>query len=143
MDLIAVKVAGASVVALLVALQALIMLQLYRRRRVFAVSADALMAWHRCQGYVLLALVLAIAYECVTNMMVNWHDPRVVLHAGAATVLVAVLLAKILSVRAFPRIRGAAPALGVLLVLAAVVTVGTTVPWYAFMWLVRGARPLY
>jgi len=36
-----------------------------------------------------------------------------------------------------------APAFGLLLVLATIVAIGTTVPWYVFMWLVRGIRPIY
>jgi hypothetical protein len=46
-------------------------------------------------------------------------------------------------VRAIPRLRRVAPAFGLLLVIAAIITVGTTVPWYLSMWLVRGIRPIY
>jgi len=143
MDLIALKVIGASVVAALVVLQALMMLQLYDRGRVFPLPAAALMAWHRCQGYLLLGLIGVIAYACVTRTGVNWHDPRVVAHAAGGTILLGGLVVKVLSVRVFRRFRRVAPALGILLVTATVVTIGSTVPWYLFRWLVRGSRPIY
>jgi hypothetical protein len=130
MDLIALKVAGSSLVAILVTLQALIMLQLSGRGRVFPLPEAALMRWHRRQGYVLLALIGVIAYACVA-------------HASSGTLLLTGRVGKVLSVRAVPRLRRFAPALGLLLVLAAVVTVGSTVPWYFFRWLVRGIRPIY
>ena len=143
MDLIALKVAGASVVAVLVVLQAIIMLQLYARGRVFPLPAAALMTWHRCQGYALLVLILAVAYACVTHTKVNWHDPRVVAHASSGVILSVGLVGKVLSVRLFPRVRRVAPALGLVLTLAAVVSIGSTVPWYFFTWLVWGIRPVY
>jgi hypothetical protein len=143
MDLIALKVTGASVVAVLVVLQALIMLQFYARSRVFLLPAAALMTWHRYQGYALLVLMSVIAYACVTRTIVNWRDPRVVAHVGSGAVMMAGLVIKVLSVRVFPRVRWVAPALGLVLALAAVVTIGSTVPWYLFTWLVRGIRPVY
>ena len=143
MDLIALKVVGASVVAALAALQALMMLQLYDRGRVFPLSTAVLMTWHRWQGYLLLGLIGVIAYACVTRPGVNWHDPRVVAHVAGGTILLGGLVLKALSVRAVPRLRRVAPALGVLLVLAVALTVGSTVPWYLFRWLVRGGRPVY
>ena len=143
MDLLALKVAGASLVAILVTLQALIMLQLSAHGRVFPLPEAALMRWHRCQGYALLTLIGVIAYGCVAHAGVNWRDLRVVAHASSGTLLLVGLVGKVVSVRAIPRLRRFAPALGLLLVLAAVVTVGSTVPWYFFMWLVRGIRPIY
>jgi hypothetical protein len=143
MDLIALKVTGAFVVAVLVVLQALIMLQLYARGRVFPLPAAALMTWHRYQGYALLVLMSVIAYACVTHTFVNWRDPRVVAHVGSGAIVMAGLVIKVLSVRVFPRVRRVAPALGLVLVLAAVVTIGSTVPWYLFTWPVRGIRPVY
>jgi hypothetical protein len=143
MDLIALKVSGASVVAILVVLQALIMLQVYTRGRVFSLPLSALMRWHRSQGYALLVFIVLITFACVTRTSVNWHDPRVAAHAVSGMILIAGLFLKILSIRAFPRARRVVPVLGLVLVLAAVVAVGSTVPWYFFMWLVRGIRLVY
>jgi hypothetical protein len=143
MDLIALKVTGAAIVAVLVTLQALLMLQLYGRARLFPFSKAALMAWHRGQGYAAAGLVLTIGYTCMTQLGVNWRDPRAAAHAVAGTILLVGLVAKILSVRVVPRARRLAPALGLLLVLATLATIGTTIPWYVFMWLVRGTRPIY
>ncbi len=67
MDLIAIKVTAASVAMVLVILQALIMLHLYGKVKIFPLQPETLSRWHRRQGDVLLVLFLLVAYHCVTK----------------------------------------------------------------------------
>lgn len=141
MDLITIKVATASLISVLVILQGLIMLQLYRKTQTFPLSAGFLMAWHRRQGYVLLGLFVLVGYVCVTRAAVNWSDWRSVAHASFATITLIAIVSKILIVRVFPHATRYAPVVGIVLFVAALATTGTTVPWYLYLYLVRGIRP--
>jgi uncharacterized protein DUF6529 len=129
------------VVSVLVILQGLIMYQLFRKTGLFPLASGSLIAWHRRQGYVLLLLFLLVGYLCVTRATVDWHDWRLVAHAFFATLTLIAVVSKILMVRVFPRASRVVPAAGIALFVAALVTTGTTVPWYLHMWLIRGVRP--
>ena len=76
MNLIAIKVAAASVVSVLVILQGLIMFQLFRKTRLFPLAPGSLVSWHRRQGHILLVLFLLVGYLCVTRATVDWSDWR-------------------------------------------------------------------
>ena len=143
MDLIAIKVAAASVAIILVILQGLIMLQLYGKGRIFSLRAEQLSAWHRRQGDVLLILFLLVAYQCVTKAQVDWGDWRPVAHAILASVAIAAVASKVIMVQMIPRAMKFVTAVGITLFIAAMGATGTTVFWYLYMWLVRGIRPSY
>ena len=143
MDLIAIKVAAASVAIILVILQGLIMLQLYGKGRIFRLRAEQLSAWHRRQGDVLLILFLLVAYQCVTKAQVDWGDWRPVAHAILASVAIAAVASKVIMVQMIPRAMKFVTAVGITLFIAAMGATGTTVFWYLYMWLVRGIRPSY
>jgi hypothetical protein len=143
MDLIAIKVTAASVAMVLAVLQALIMAQLYGKARVFSLSAETLAVWHRRQGDAILALFLFVAYQCVTKASIDWEDWRPVAHAVFASVAVVLVLGKLLMVQAVPRAMRSVTAVGITLFVATMGATGTTVFWYLYMWLVRGARPRY
>ncbi len=132
MNVITLKVAGASVAFVLVALQALTMYQLFGRGRPFPASPRTLMTWHRVEGFVLLCLFTLIGYQCVTRLKVDWSQPRVALHAVSATVVFAALSAKVVLVRVFRHKGPLVPALGIALAAAALTTVATSVPWYLY-----------
>lgn len=141
MDLITLKVATASVVSVLVILQGLIMVQLFRRTGLFPLAPGSLVAWHRRQGHVLLGLFLLVGWLCVTRAPIDWSNWRPVAHALFATLTLLAVVSKILLVRVFPRASRIVPAVGIVLFVAALVTTGTTVPWYLYMWLFQGVRP--
>lgn len=143
MDVIAIKAMAASVAMVLVILQALIMVQLYGKRRLFTLRPETLATWHRRQGDVLLVLFLLVAYQCVTKAEVDWSDWRPVAHAVFATLAIAAVVAKLLMVQAFPRAMKFVTAVGITLFVSALGATGTTVFWYLYMWLVRGSRPIY
>ncbi len=143
MDLITLKVTGASVAIVLVVLQGLIMLQLYGKAKVFPLRVEALRTWHRRQGDVLLVLFLLVAYNCVTKEKVDWGDWRPVAHAAFGTVTIAAVVAKLLMVQVFPRTMKYVTTVGLTLFVAALGATGTTVFWYFYMWLVQGIRPGY
>lgn len=143
MDMIAVKVTGASVAMVLVVLQGLLMLQLYGKANVFPLRTETLSRWHRRQGDILLILFLLVAYHCVTKAEVDWGDWRSVAHAGFAVVTLAAVVAKLLMVHVFPRTMRYVTAMGLTLFIGALGATGTTVVWYFYMWLVRGIRPIY
>ncbi len=143
MDLIALKVTGASVAIVLVVLQGFIMLQLYGKVKVFPLRVETLRTWHRRQGDVLLVLFLLVAYNCVTKAKVDWGDWRPVAHAVFGTVTVTAVVAKLLMVQAFPWTMRYVTAVGLTLFVAALGATGTTVFWYLYMWLVQGIRPGY
>ena len=143
MDLLAIKVAAASVAMALVILQALIMLQLYGKRKIFNLRTETLAAWHRRQGDVLLVLFVLVAYHCVTKAEVYWGDWRSVAHAGFAIITLAAVVAKLLMVQAFPRTMKYVTVVGLTLFIAALGATGTTVLWYFYMWLIQGIRPIY
>ena len=143
MDLIAIKVAAASVAIILVILQGLIMLQLYGKGRIFSLRSEQLSAWHRRQGDVLLILFLLVAYQCVTKAQVDWGDWRPVAHAILASVAIAAVASKVIMVQMIPRAMKFVTAVGITLFIAAMGATGTTVFWYLYMWLVRGIRPSY
>ncbi len=132
MTVIALKVAGASVAFVLVALQALTMYQLFGRGRPFPASPRTLMRWHRLEGFVVLGLFAGIGYQCLTRLAIDWSQPRVALHAVSAVVTFAALAAKLVLVRIFRHKGPLVPALGIALAVAAVMTVGTSVPWYLY-----------
>jgi Family of unknown function (DUF6529) len=140
-DLIAIKVVTASVVSVLVILQGLIMVQLFHKTRLFPLAPGSLAAWHRRQGYVLLGLFLLVGSLCVTRARIDWGDWRPVVHALFATLALLAVVSKILLVHVFPRATRIVPAVGIVLFVAALVTTGTTVPWYLYMWPVQGVRP--
>jgi uncharacterized protein DUF6529 len=140
-DPIAIKVAMASVVSGLVILQGLIMYQLFHKTWLFPLAPGSLVAWHRRQGHVLLVLFLLVGSLCVIKAPIDWSDWRPVAHALFATLTLIAVVSKILLVRVFPRASRIVPAVGIVLFVAALVTTGTTVPWYLYMWLVRGVRP--
>lgn len=141
MDLIVIKVVTASVASVLVILQGLIMVQLFRKTGLFPLAPGSLVAWHRRQGYVLLVLFLLVGFLCVTRASVDWSDWRPVAHALFASLALLAVVSKIFLVRLFPRASRIVPAVGIVLFVAALVTTGTTVPWYLYMWLVQGVRP--
>ena len=93
MDVIALKVTGASVAMVLVVLQGLLMLQLYGKANVFPLRTETLSRWHRRQGDVLLVLFVLVAYHCVTKAEVYWGSWRSVAHADFAMVTVAAVVA--------------------------------------------------
>jgi hypothetical protein len=140
-DLIAIKVVTASVMSVLVILQGLIMYQLFRKSGLFPLVPGSLVAWHRRQGYVLLVLFLLVGSLCVTRARVDWGNWRPVAHALFATLTLIAVVSKILLVRVFPRASRIIPTVGIILFVAALVTTGTTVPWYLYMWLFHGVRP--
>ena len=125
----------------LVILQGLIIFQLFRKTELFPLAPESLVAWHRRQGHVLLGLFLLVGYLCVTRARVDWSDWRPVTHALFAALTLVAVASKILLVRVFPRAWRIVPAVGIALFVAALVTTGTTVPWYLYMWLIRGVRP--
>jgi uncharacterized integral membrane protein len=143
MDLIAIKVAAASVAAVLVILQGLIMLQLYGKARIFHLRTGTLAAWHRRQGDVLFVLFVLVAYQCVTKASVDWEDWRPAAHAILASLALALAVGKLLMVQAFPRAMKFVTAAGIALFISALGATGTTVLWYLYLWLVRGIRPTY
>jgi hypothetical protein len=140
-DLIAIKVATASVAGAQVILQGLIMYQLFRKTELFPLAPGTLVVWHRRQGHVLLVLFLLVGSLCVTSAPIDWSDWRPVAHALLATLTLMAVVSKILLVRVFPRASRIVPAVGIVLFVAALATTGTTVPWYLYMWLIRGVRP--
>ena len=143
MDLIAMKVTGASVAMVLVILQGLIMLQLYGKAKIFNLRSEKLSLWHRRQGDVLIVLFLLVAYYCVTKAEVNWGDWRSVAHAVFGMITITAVVAKLLMVQAFPRSMKYVTGVGLTLFIAALGATGTTVFWYLYMWLVQGIRPGY
>jgi hypothetical protein len=143
MDLIAIKVTAASVAMVLAILQALIMVQLYGKARIFPLPAETLALWHRRQGDVILVVFLFVAYQCVTKASVDWDDWRPVAHAVCASMAIVLVLGKLLMVQMFPRAMKFVTAVGITLFVSAMGATGTTVLWYLYMWLVRGIRPSY
>jgi uncharacterized integral membrane protein len=143
MDLIAMKVTGASVAMILVILQGLIMLHLYGKGKIFNLRAETLSTWHRRQGDILLVLFLLVAYHCVTRAEVDWSNWRSVAHAVFGMVTITAVVAKLLMVQAFPRTMKYVTAVGLTLFVTALGATGTTVFWYFYMWLVQGIRPSY
>jgi len=143
MDLIALKVSAASAAMIGVILQALIMLQLYGKAKIFPMRPETLDVWHRRQGDALLIVFALVAYACVTKLTVDWGDWRIVVHVVAAILTLTALLAKILMVQVFPRTLRYVTPVGVILFVAALSATGTTVVWYLYMWLGQGIRPSY
>jgi hypothetical protein len=143
MDLIAIKVTSASIAMVLVILQGLIMLHLYRKAKIFNLRTETLSTWHRRQGDVLLVLFAAVAYLCVTKSEADWGNWRSVAHAVFGIVTITGVVAKLLMVQAFPRTMKYVTAVGLTLFVAALGATGTTVFWYLYTWLVQGIRPSY
>lgn len=143
MDLIALKVSAASAAMISVILQALIMLQLYGKAKIFPMRPETLGVWHRRQGDALLIVFALVAYACATKLTVDWGDWRIVVHVVAAILTLTALLAKILMVQVFPRTLRYVTPVGVILFVAALSATGTTVVWYLYMWLGQGIRPSY
>jgi hypothetical protein len=143
MDLIAMKVTVAAVAMVLAVLQALIMVQLYGKAKVFPLKPATLAVWHRRQGDAILVLLLFVAYHCVTKASVDWGDWRPVAHAIFASVALVLVVGKLLMVQVFPRAMKFVTAVGITLLVSTMGATGTTVLWYLYMWLVRGIRPTY
>lgn len=143
MDLIALKVAAAAVIMLLAVLQALIMVQLYGKAKIFGLPTETLARWHRRQGDALLVLLLLVASQCVTKTSIDWGDWRPVAHATFASLAIAAVFAKLLMVQVFPRAMKFVTVVGITLFISAMGATWTTVLWYLYMWLVRGIRPIY
>ena len=143
MDLIAIKVTAASAAMILAVLQALIMVQLYGKAKLFPLPAETLALWHRRQGDVILAVFLFVAYQCVTKASVDWEDWRPVAHAVCASTAIVLVIGKLLMVQMFPRAMKFVTAVGIALFVSAMGATGTTVLWYLYLWLVRGSRPSY
>ncbi len=143
MDLIAIKVTAASVAMVLVILQGLIILQLYGEARNFVLQTEALAAWHRHQGDVLLVLFLLVAYQCVTKATLDWDDWPAVAHAILASLALMLVVGKLLMMQVFPRAMKFVTAAGIALFVSALGAIGTTVLWYPCLWLVRGIRLSY
>ncbi len=90
------------------------------------------MAWHRAEGFVALGLFALVGYLCVTRLTPDWTDARVAVHAVSAMLVFAVLGIKLLIVRVFHRAGRLVPALGIVIVVAALTTVATSAAWYLY-----------
>ncbi len=143
MDLIAIKVTAASVAMVLVILQGLIILQLYGKAKIFVLRTEALAAWHRRQGDVLLVLFLLVAYQCVTKATLDWDDWRAVAHAILTSLTLMLVVGKLLMVQVIPRAMKFVTAAGIALFVSALGAIETTVLWYLYLWLVPGIRLSY
>jgi len=137
------KSVGASVAFALAVLNLLIMLQLYRKIRLFPGQAAFLARWHRRQGDVILVLFVSIAYNCVTRGYVDPAQPRVLAHATLGGLTLATITFKFVTVNWIPRLMDHIAVIGATLFTLTTGTVFTSALWYFLTWIREGARPVY
>lgn len=90
--------------------------------------------WHRAEGFVVLAIVLFVAYYCIKIAPNSVKTLRVDAHMLLGVSVIGLIFSKVAIMRVFRQRYGLMPMLGVLLLMAIVTLWFTSAGWHYFLY---------